>query len=301
MSDFSGVAISTTGQAHRLPGLAACFDAWRKHLPLGSVLVVTVDGSAAEVEAARRAVNLRNGGIVIPVGKRLNSPDDERVGVAANKNTGIEFLMASGVTHLFLSDDDCYPILASGPTKHINLARYDGVLHSMVAWGAHRLERKGPNPAYVTWNWPRGVMLYAHSKVVETCGGMVEDFGLGGHEHAEWSRRIAANGFAPAPFVSPAVYGEIGRSGRPATRADALWHCEDMRGARESQPAFVNRKAAHTTIKRTREDWNRIEAVYAERIDKFDFVPFRANANGRASATLQSSLPSQGAEGDNRA
>ena len=41
-----GVAISTTGDEHRLGFLETCVSAWRKALPLGSVIAVTVDGDA---------------------------------------------------------------------------------------------------------------------------------------------------------------------------------------------------------------------------------------------------------------
>ena len=302
MNDTIGVAISTTGQPARLRFLESCIGAWKAVLPLGSVIVVTVDGDEDEARAAYETCrpSLASGGVVIRAGRPLKEREG-RVGVAANKNTGIEFLMDAGVEHLFLCDDDTWPRMRGAIDKHIGLATEHGIMHSLVCWGEHRLVLSEMKPSTVAWDWPRGVLLYAHRTVIETVGGMVEAFGAGGHEHVEWSQRIHANGLTPSPFISPRLYAERGLSGRPATRADALWNCADMRAKGESQAAFGVRKAAQTTISRTREDWNRIESVMEAMEGSTDFVPFKSNANGRTSATLMTSLPSRGAEGDSGA
>lgn len=288
-----GVAISTTGDEHRLAFLETCIAAWREHLPLGSVLVVTVDGSEADYARAYSVFDRSKYGGIVRVGQGREARDG-RQGVAVNKNTGIEFLMDAGAQHLFLCDDDTWPLMPSAFGKHVWLADA-GVPHSMVCWGANRFT--GRNERYATWNWPRGSLLYVRRDVVEVVGGMIEAFGPGGHEHVEWSRRIHQKGFTPALYCSPVVYAEASPLGR-ASRASMLWNCEDMRKPRESFGAHRHRRTKITSVRRTAEDWPAIEKIMAERDGDTSFVPFAAHENGRASATLCPTSTGQGAGGE---
>lgn len=134
---YAGAAISTTGDAHRLNLLHQSVYHWL--VVLGSrPLVVTVDGDQhAAQEAANvahaayeqaRAVGSADTGnvgdvVLRPRVYRVGQPREDKVGsrartrlrggrlgVAANKNTGLELLMADkSVDHLFLSDDDTWP------------------------------------------------------------------------------------------------------------------------------------------------------------------------------------------------
>ena len=288
-----GVAISTTGDEHRLDLLTRSVAAWRKAIGLGSVLVVTVDGDAEAFARAAEAVDLAegSGGVVLRVGQPLLGPDtvygdpypqprDGRLGVAVNKNTGIEWLMDAGVDHLFLSDDDTWPLYPQSLEKHIDF----GARHSMVCWGKNRLEFTLGDGA--AWTWPRGVMLYVRRPLVDVVGGMDERFGPGGHEHVEWSQRIHRAGLTSFPFISPLVYALNGPAG-PGTRAASLWHCEDMRRPGEPYATAMHRKKATTSVRRRDGDWAKIEALMAERAqDPNLFVPYTAHENGRTSATL---------------
>jgi hypothetical protein len=294
-----GVAISTTGHEHRLELLARSIASWRAALTEngtseGATVFVTIDGSE---EDARRVVDAVG---YEPVQfYRVGQPVDiyaaafTRQGVAANKNTGLELLMDAGVDHLFLSDDDTWPLYRKSLDKHTGF----GQPHSMVCWGKHRLEPGGMLYDAVYWSWPRGVMLYQHRSVVETVGGMIEAFGPGGHEHAEYSQRIHNAGLTAAPFISPASYGT-----REAAGAAALWHCEDMRRPGERAWQHKRRRDALTSVTTTSEDWARIDKVMARQAGSTAFVPYSAAENGRASATL-CSAPSRGAgagEGDEK-
>lgn len=297
-----GVAISTTGHTHRLDFLATAVNAWRHALPTDGVLVVTVDGD--EADALRVHLALGPHVTVVRVGQprqgwRGTKGEHGRLGVAANKNTGIEHLMDAGVQHLFLADDDIWPKYSYSLTKHTDLSRL--LPHSLVCWGGNRLMKPERGQRYAEWNWPRGVMLYATRAVIEQVGGMDERFGLGGHEHAEWSRRIHQHGLTPAEYVSPASYAERGANGTIGYRADALWHCEDMRQRGQSLPQLGAHRQRITTIQRSKDDQLRIGQVMASRDGDTSFVPFSANENKRRSATLCTSLPRQGAEGENQA
>lgn len=282
-----GVAISTTGDEHRLGFLETCVTAWRKALPLGSVIVVTVDGDEQAHVRAGGVVDSAGppgyvGGNTVRVGQGRPSRNG-RQGVAVNKNTGIEYLRANGVEHLFLCDDDTWPLYTASVMKHIEFE----YKHSMVCWGESRVDYT--QASYAAWKWPRGVLLYAHRSVVETVGGMVEEFGPGGHEHVEWSRRIhQARVFTAEPYVTPASYAQPGPAG-PATRASALWHCEDMPRPGERGGQFKVRKQANTSVRRTEDDWAEINKIMAERDGDTTFVPYTATENGRGSATLYTS------------
>jgi hypothetical protein len=293
LTDQIGVALSTTGQEHRLGFLETCVKAWGKALPVGSTLMVTVDGSAAEAERVK--ARLGDSTLVYRVGQphwagQRGLPFPDRLGVAVNKNTGLELLMNARVNaefptieHLFLCDDDTWPLNTDALWLH---TQQPALPHSMVCWGAGRL--LGQWNEYAQWKWPRGVLLYANRAVLSKVGGMDEAFGLGGHEHAEWSRRIHQHGMTPVPFPSPRYYAEDAPVGR-AHGAWAYWHCEDMpqliRGRVEHSARLGARRREQTTISRKR-DWDKINAVMAARDGDTSFVPFRAEANGRASATL---------------
>lgn len=290
MTGTIGVAISTTGDEHRMGFLETCVKMWLQCLPKHSHLFVTVDGDMNAAHRVAGAVGLWAPGIY-RVGRPAYPGDmdnQHRLGVAVNKNTGIELLMAAGVEHLFLSDDDCWPLMPQALDKHIELAQERLIPHSMVCWGKSRLLLDDPRP-YAVWSWPRGVMLYAQRWVVEGIGGMDERFGPGGHEHVEWSQRIHNAGLTPAPFISPVSYALKGVSGNPATRADVLWECVDMRKPGEMPHEWDARKKRNTSIRRTSRDWKQIDRVMAERQGSADFVSFKAHENGRASATLCSS------------
>lgn len=285
MTALRGVSISTTGQEHRLPFLETSVRRWDAALPVQAPLFVTVDGNETEAAAVVRAIGSRpyNRRVEIwQVGSKVAETfctAGARRGVAANKNTGMELLVDAGVQHLYLSDDDTGPRTKQAVDLHVDM----GEAHSMVVWGGSRLQHI--RSARAEWTWPRGVMLYATAEVLGTVGGMDERFWPGGHEHVEWSRRICTAGFTDAPFISPAIYAH--RNGKGAF---GLWDCEDMPRNGERREDLGERRKQITTVHRTGRDWNRIREVMAERDNSKDFVPFRAEDNGRFSATLCWSL-----------
>lgn len=279
-----GVAISTTGDEHRLGFLETSVREWDRVLPAGSSLFVTVDGNREDVRRVAEVVHDVTES-VFQTGRQFIH--QRRAGVAINKNTGLELLMNTRADHLFLSDDDTYPLYTASLDKHTDL----GSVHSMVCWGAKRHIDFIDNIA--RWSWPRGVMLYVQRRVVETIGGMDERFGPGGHEHVEWSNRIFNAGFTTTPYPTPASYAT-----RNARGAAALWHCEDMPRLGETLGGFRVRKRHNTSVRRADGDWAKIDAIMIEREGSSDFVGYRAHENGRSSATLGADLLSLGAGGE---
>jgi hypothetical protein len=174
-----GVAIST----HQRPQiLARALAQWAHHMP--DVLVVTHDVHGD--------------------------------GVAATKNRGIAALMQAGCDHLFLADDDIWPINNNWSTPYV----HDAQPHLMHCWGKRRLMFTQGN--HTVWSHPRGVLLYVQRHVIATVGGMRLDFGRWGGEHVEWSRRIHSAGFTTYPFTDVTA------------ARDGIWHCEDYTRATPS-------------------------------------------------------------------
>lgn len=272
-----GVAISTTGDRHRLPLLARCAEHWwltLTHYGLPTQIFVTVDGDEAAYERVQRTVF--GHAVVARVGQGRETRAG-RQGVAVNKNTGIELLIDAGVTELFLSDDDTWPLSRDPLDLHLDL----GLPHSLLCWGAHRMPmvRKGIG----SWRWPRGAMIYVEDTVIDALGGMDERFGPGGHEHVEYSRRIYQAGFTPHPYPTPPEY-----TLNKGMEARLLWHAEDMPRRGEPRHMLQQRRQELTSVRRRPEDWALIEGLFAERDHDTSFVPYRAAMNGRTSATMSS-------------
>lgn len=268
MSGRVGAVISTTGEEHRMKFLETSVENWAKALPREAPLFITVDGSDEEYERVQSL--LEKDSTLVSGLIRTATHTNDRQGVAASKNMGIELLMGTGCEHLFLSDDDASPLTHDALGLHINL----GIPHSMVCWGAHRLERVEGHRA--EWSWPRGVMLYVQRPVIERVGGMIEAFGPGGHEHVEWSRRIFQAGLTPCLYPSPAFYSM--NNGRGAY---GLWDCVDMPKPGEHMTSWQMRKNRNTSVKRREGDWPRIEALMAAWDGDTSFVPYTAVENGR--------------------
>lgn len=190
--------------------------------------------------------------------------DTEFQGVAATKNRGIRALMAAGVDHLFLADDDVYPLSKFSWTRYVD----DPALHLSLSWGKARSEgtvttHKGD---YSAWAWPRGCMLYAHRSVIDRVGGMRTEYGAGGHEHVEWSRRIFQAGLGPSETV---MFCDLVQNPRD------WWHAEDMIRPGETVHQLRARRRRITTVKRTAADKRRIERLWREHDGLTNFVDYR--------------------------
>ena len=169
-----GVAIKTR---NRHDVLARTLPVWREHLPAGAVLVVVDDASDKPVEGADYRF-------------------DENAGIARASNKCLELLYAAGCDHLFLADDDCYPLVADwwrpyveSPEPHL-MAIFDrpkGVDKAQVEV-LYRDDR------HVAYHATRGYLLYAERSVLDRVGGMDPAFGKWGWEHQSWSDRIHSAG-----------------------------------------------------------------------------------------------------------
>lgn len=273
--EIIGVAVSTTGDDHRMAFLETSVDHW---LRLGLEPVVTVDGTEDDLNRVQSIVGDRT--LVYRVGQPTDGSPSGRLGVAANKNTGIELLMEDEVDHLILCDDDTYPLDWSAVNAHTGLGT---PMHSMVNWGSSRMVR---DRGQLRWNWPRGVLLYAHKSIIERVGGMIEEFGRGGHEHVEWSRRIHQAGLTHTLYPSPS-YMTLHRGMGAITR----WHAEDMprvnpNGMVEPAGTLISRRRQITSIQRPEGYWDNAVEIMARMDGNPAFIPYTAEENGRLSASM---------------
>lgn len=257
-----------------MPLLVQAIGHWQIALDSDDTLIVTVDGSREDAERVRAMYPSAS-----PYVFHVGSP--ERLGVAANKNTGLEILMGKTETErIWLSDDDAWPLSPASLVSHYNL----DLPHSMVCWGRNRKSApvlRDDAPDYASWQWPRGSVLYVERDVVGAVGGMVEEFGHGGHEHVEWSNRIHNAGFTPVRYPSPLSHTEDHNLG-----AGRLWHCEDMQEPGEPLASLISRRRHLTTVRRSHNDKVRQDLLMSKMRGSTAFIPFTAEANGRVPATL---------------
>lgn len=107
---------------------------------------------------------------------------NNRVGIPTAKNKCIELFMQSYYEHLFLLDDDIYPLCDNSFQKYINL----GVNHACYTFGEPKFTAMGYNVHYS----PNGCMMYFNRKCFDIVGGFDTRYGLGKFEHNELTRRI---------------------------------------------------------------------------------------------------------------
>lgn len=182
--------------------------------------------------------------------------DHTRQGPAWNKNRGLAVLMDVGVDHLFLADDDMYPLGRESWERYVEA----DAPHLMLCWGKRR--RVGDDGVFSWWTWPRGVLLYQTRAVVETVGGMRGVF-RNGHEHAEYSQRIHNTGLTRHPFM------DLAQNPRD------WFHCEDWGQPGETLRMLGARRRRVTTIHRTREDTTHNKHMWDTYSGSTGFVRYR--------------------------
>lgn len=165
-----------------------------------AIIVVVDDGSSTPIKADTLPDNV--------VVHRF----EENVGIARAKNRCLEMLYELGVEHIFLFDDDAYPILDSWWAPYVNSPEP----HLMRIF----LDLAGPaklndikvishDHELIAYTAPRGVMLYCERRVLRVVGGMDVAFGLWGYEHGDWSNRIHNAGLTTWRFADVVASDEL--------------------------------------------------------------------------------------------
>jgi glycosyltransferase involved in cell wall biosynthesis len=177
-----GVGVTTR---NRPDVLAQALEAWEKYLPDGAEFVIVDDASDEPAKGATYRF-------------------EQNVGVARAKNKCMELLTDRGVEHLFLFDDDTFPITADWWKPYVASPEP----HLMFAWGDIHYQVDG----LIGYQWPKGCMLYAERRVLDRVGGMDPVFGLWGCEHMSWSDRIHNAGLTTCRYQDVPDSHELIRS-----------------------------------------------------------------------------------------
>ncbi len=170
-----GIAITT----HNRPAvLLQVLEQHKKHLPLGAMLFVIDDGSTPASVAPADVTMIRH-------------PDS--LGIVASKNASLEALMAAGCEHLFLWDDDAWPIADNWHQPYIESPEPHLAYQFLDLAGARKLNDLAilyKDEQHIAYTGQRGVMLYYHRSAVEKVGGFDPIYARGMYEHSDLALRI---------------------------------------------------------------------------------------------------------------
>ncbi|WP_432990157.1 glycosyltransferase family 2 protein [Dactylosporangium sp. CA-233914] len=185
-ASFPEVGIGITTH-NRGPVLRQALEAIRKYAPSGAAIVVVDDASDEPVDEATYRF-------------------DTNAGIARAKNKCLELLAELGCTHLFLFDDDCWPVAdgwerpyVESPEPHLMYIFTDTLLGPLG--DSVEIYRDAELKAY---SHPRGCMLYLHRRVLDEVGGYDPRYGRWGYEHVDLSNRIYNAGLTSFRFADVA-------------------------------------------------------------------------------------------------
>lgn len=175
-----GVAISTHNRRNVFNEALAH---WQARLPEGAHLVVVDDGSDIPVPDIPGVTVVRH---------------EHPQGIATTKNRCIAELMDLGCDHLWLSDDDIWPISDNWWKPYVESDQP----HLSFQWpgpGRHLVTHA--DDQHFAIGFPRGCLLYVERRVIETVGGMNTAYGVHGGEHVDFQQRIYDARFTKWPFA----------------------------------------------------------------------------------------------------
>ncbi|WP_413730802.1 glycosyltransferase family 2 protein [Sodalis sp. RH22] len=181
-----GIAITT----HNRPDvLRRAIEQHKKHYPDGAVMVVVDDGSSPPA--------------VVPDGVRLIR-HEQSLGIVASKNASLEALLAIGCEHLFLWDDDAWPIADNWQVPYIESPEPHLAYQFLDLSGPKKLKDLAVlyrDNKHVAYTGQRGVMLYYHRSAIEKVGGFDPIYGRGMYEHSDLALRINNSGLTTWAFA----------------------------------------------------------------------------------------------------
>lgn len=170
-----GIAITTH---QRLEVLKRAIDQHMKHLPTGALVVVVDDGSNPAADVPCNVQLLRQ---------------DTSVGIVASKNASLNALMDAGCEHLFLWDDDAWPVADNWHIPYIESPESHLAYQFLDLAGRNKLNDLAVlycDDQHIAYTGQRGVMLYYHRSAIERVGGFDPVYGRGMYEHSDLALRI---------------------------------------------------------------------------------------------------------------
>ncbi|EPF3218155.1 glycosyltransferase family 2 protein [Enterobacter hormaechei] len=181
-----GIAITTHNRAEVLK---RALEQHMKHLPSGAFVVVIDDGSHPAA--------------VVPDNVNLVR-HDQSLGIVASKNASLTALMDAGCEHIFLWDDDAWPIADNWHIPYIESPEPHLAYQFLDLAGPRKINDMTVlyrDDKHVAYTGQRGVMLYYHRRAIEKVGGFDPVYGRGMYEHPDLALRIYNAGLSTWAFA----------------------------------------------------------------------------------------------------
>ncbi|MBF4165668.1 glycosyltransferase family 2 protein [Enterobacter hormaechei] len=181
-----GIAITTHNRADALKRALAQH---QQFLPQGALVVVIDDGSKPPAEVFEDVQLLRH---------------ETSLGIVASKNASLSALMDAGCEHLFLWDDDAWPIADNWHLPYIESAEPHLAYQFLDLAGTNKLKDMAVlyrDNKHIAYTGQRGVMLYYHRSAIEKVGGFDRVYGRGMYEHPDLALRIHNAGLSTWAFA----------------------------------------------------------------------------------------------------
>lgn len=184
-----GIAITT----HNRPDvLKRAIEQHMKHLPTGALVVVIDDGSSPAA--------------IVPDGVKLVRHEQSR-GIVASKNASLTALVDAGCEHLFLWDDDAWPIADNWHLPYIESPEPHLAYQFLDLAGPRKINDMTVlyrDDKHIAYTGQRGVMLYYHRSTIDKVGGFDPVYGRGMYEHPDLALRIHNAGLSTWAFADVA-------------------------------------------------------------------------------------------------
>ncbi|HBM7656378.1 glycosyltransferase family 2 protein [Enterobacter cloacae] len=181
-----GIAITT----HNRPEvIKRAIEQHMKHLPSGALVVVIDDGSKPAA--------------VVPDNVKLIR-HEQSCGIVASKNASLTALVDAGCEHLFLWDDDAWPIADNWHLPYIESPEPHLAYQFLDLAGRNKLNDMAVlyrDDKHIAYTGQRGVMLYFHRSAIEKVGGFDTVYGRGMYEHPDLALRIYNAGLSTWAFA----------------------------------------------------------------------------------------------------
>lgn len=237
-NDCSKIGIGIT--THNRPTFFnKSFEEIKRLAPKGAIIVVVDDASSTPNPHATYRFN-------------------QNVGIARAKNKCLELLYLQGCEHLFLFDDDTYPIKENWFVPYINSKEP----HLNYIFTEFKSGQKLNDAQYiyrdseiVAYTHPRGCMLYYHRYALDKVGGMSPLFGRWGFEHVDLSNRIFNNGLTSFKYMDV-----IGSS-------ELIYNDDEHNSNKNTSVPFNQRDVAGG------------QKIYDSRLDSTEYVDFIEKKN----------------------
>lgn len=231
-----GVGVTTH---NRRESLAEALGYIRKYLPPGAKLVVVDDASTVPAPNA-------------------DFRFERNVGIAVAKNKCLELL--DGCDHIFLFDDDCWPICADWWKPYVE-SEEPHLMYIFRDFAVGKKTLRDIEVVYddgkrIVYSHTRGCMLYLERRCIEAIGGFDPIFGKWGAEHGDLSNRIFAAGLTTFPYM------DVPNSN------DLIYSSDEQRAVKTTVPSEERRKYVA-----------RNEAISAERVGLPIYVPYKSGGS----------------------